>query len=114
MPDRIRLNEDHGVIEVQSYGQVSKKDIAESISKVREVLSSKGISKILVDTTKQETMPSTTDIYMLFSDFPREFRLALLMPLLKAQILNMQQKLMKSLSMIRVSCLRMETVGKQN
>jgi ethanolamine utilization protein EutP (predicted NTPase) len=78
MPDRIEVNEDVGIIKVESYGVVSKEDIANSITKIRQILNEKGINKILVDTTKQETMPSTYGIFDLFSTFPREFRLALL------------------------------------
>jgi hypothetical protein len=78
MPDEIRVNEDRGIIEVHSYGMVSKEDIAESITKVRQILNVKQISKILVDTTKQETMPSTIDTFELFSTFSLEFKLALL------------------------------------
>ena len=78
MPDAIRVNEDRGVIEVQSYGMVSEEDIAGSITQVRHLFHSKGMSKILVDTTQQKTMPSTIGIYELFSTFPPELRLALL------------------------------------
>ena len=79
MPDEIRVNEDRCIIEIDSCGAVSNKDIARSISKVQQILADKGISKILVDTTKQDTMPGTMDIFELFSTFPREFTLALLL-----------------------------------
>ena len=52
MPDKIRVNDARGIIEVQSYGEVTKKDIAESISKIQQILKTKGINEILVDTTK--------------------------------------------------------------
>ena len=78
MPDKIRVNEDRGIIEVQSYGVVTKEDIAESINKIQQIGKTKGIKKILVDTTKQETMPSTVDVFEIFSNFPRGFRLATL------------------------------------
>ena len=78
MPDKIRVNEELGIIEVQSYGMVSKEDIAESITQVRHIFDTKGLNKVLVDTTRQETMPSTVGIYDLFSTFPRKFKLAML------------------------------------
>lgn len=43
MPDRIRLNEDRGVIEIESYGVVTKVDIEESISEVLQILIDKGM-----------------------------------------------------------------------
>ena len=78
MPDKIQVNEDLGIIEVESFGKVSKDDIAQSIANIREIFVEKNITRILVDTRKQETMPSTMDIFGLFSVFPREFKFALL------------------------------------
>jgi len=78
MPDKIRVNENLGIIEVKSLGEVSKDDIEQSIAKVREIYNERNIKKILVDTRRQETMPDTLDIFDLFSTFPREFKLALL------------------------------------
>ena len=78
MPDNIRVNEERGIIEVQSYGIVSKEDIVDSMIQARRIFDTKGFNRILVDTTKQEKMPTITDIFDLFSTFPREFRLAML------------------------------------
>ena len=78
MPDKIHLNEDKQIIEVESYDEVSKEDIAHSISLIREVFIEKQFSKILVDTRRQTTMPDTMGIFELFSDFPREYRLAII------------------------------------
>jgi hypothetical protein len=78
MPDTIRVNEELGIIEIESHGVVSKDDIAASFEKLREILREKDIHKILVDTTKQEMMPTTGEIYELFSSFPPEFKMALL------------------------------------
>jgi hypothetical protein len=78
MPDKIFVNEDLDIIEVESFGEVTADEIARSIAKVREIYSEKGVSKILVDTCKQESLPTTIDIFDLFSTFPREFKLAIL------------------------------------
>ena len=78
MPDKIQVNETLGIIEVESSGVVSKEDIVDSITKMRQILDEKGLYKTLVDTTLQETMPSITDVYTIFSNFPREFKIALL------------------------------------
>ena len=78
MPDTVSLNEDTGIITVESHGVVSEKDIGESIEKVRKILNEKGMNRILVDTTRQEIMPDTMGIFRLFSTFPRDFKLAVL------------------------------------
>ena len=78
MPDRIQVNEERGLIEISSFGEVSIGDIAQSISIVQKIFHEKGINKILVDTREQVSMPDSSGIFELFSTFPREFRLALL------------------------------------
>lgn len=78
MPDRIHIDESRGLIEIESVGVVTKADIAASIATIRQHAESKNIHRILVDTTMQATMPSTTEIYELFSEFPRRTRTALL------------------------------------
>ncbi len=78
MPDTVRLNEEDGIITVESYGLVSEEDIEKSIEKIHQIQSETGINKILVDTTRQESMPDTIGIFRIFSTFPRDFKLALL------------------------------------
>ena len=78
VPDKIQVNEDLGIIEVESFGKVSFDDISQSIANVRQIHVEKKLSKILVDTRKQEVMPDTMGIFDLFSTFPNEFTLALL------------------------------------
>jgi len=77
MADKIQVDEDCGIIEVESHGNISKADIAQSIANVQNILTEKGINKILVDTSKQKQMPSISEILDLFSNFPRDFKLAL-------------------------------------
>ena len=36
MPDILTVDEEHGLIEVQSYGVVTKDDIADSIEKTKQ------------------------------------------------------------------------------
>jgi len=72
MPDNIKINKEIGVIEIQSYGKVTFEDIAGSIDKAKQIFEDEGINKILVDTTKIESTPSTIEIFKLFSSFPQE------------------------------------------
>jgi hypothetical protein len=78
MPDQVRVDEDAGIIRIESLGEVSKDDIAVSIEKIRQIFSELGFNRILVDTTGQEAMASTAEIFELFSSFPREFVLAMI------------------------------------
>lgn len=96
MHDGIKVDEDRGIIEVRSYGKSSREDIARAISEAQQVLADRGFNKILVDTTGQDAMPSTIDIFDLFSKFPREFKTAM--------VLDRNQKTERDLSFA-------ETVG---
>lgn len=78
MPDVIKINEESDIVEIKSFGVVSKKDIKSSIAKATQINEEIGINKVLVDTTEQESMPNTFDIFFLFSRFPRDLRVALL------------------------------------
>jgi hypothetical protein len=79
MHDGIKVDEDRGIIEVGSYGKSSKEDIAKAISEAQQIFSDRGFYKILADTTKQDEMPKIMDIFYLFSNFPREFRTAMVL-----------------------------------
>ena len=78
MPDRVHVNEELGIIEVESYGVVSKDDIAQSIAEARQILEERELRRILVDTTNQQAMLDTTSIFELFSTFPGDFKIAVL------------------------------------
>ena len=77
MPDEVKVNEECGIIEIRSYGEVTKEDIAHSIAEVCRLNLEKGINKVVVDTTEQEQLPGTMGMYELFSLFPRDLRVAL-------------------------------------
>lgn len=78
MPEKIRVDEDRGIIHVLSYGLVTKEEITESVTKINQIFDKEMINKILVDTTRQETMPSTIGIFDIFSTFSQEYKLAML------------------------------------
>ena len=90
MHDGIKVYEDRGIIEIYSYAKSSKEDIAKAISEAQQIFADRGFNKILTDTSKQDAMPSTIDIFDLFSNFPREFRTAM--------VLDKNQKTEKDLS----------------
>lgn len=79
MPEEIRIDEERGIIVVRDYGHVSKEDVVKTITEARHIFDTKGIDKILVNTTELESMPATREIYEVFSTLPREFKIAMLM-----------------------------------
>ena len=79
MPDIIELNPEKRIIEIRSYGTVEVGDIENSIKLITKINEQSGVDKVLVDTTEQESMPSTFREFSIFSELPRNiFRVALL------------------------------------
>ena len=78
MPDEVRFNQELNLIEVKSFGVVTKNDILDSIEKIQQIQEDTGVNKLLVDTTAQETLPNPIEIFEIFSTYPREIRTALL------------------------------------
>ncbi len=79
MPDEVRFNQELGIIEIESYGEVSRGDIAESIEKVEQIREETGIGKLFVDTTAQQKLPNPVELFEIFSAFPRKYKAAILM-----------------------------------
>lgn len=77
MPDELYVDDATNIIKVRSYGIVSRDDIAASMEKTRQIIEQRGIYKALVDTRDQEKMPSTFDVFQLFSTLPNNLRAAL-------------------------------------
>lgn len=78
MPDKVRLNEEAEIIEVQSYGDITAADLSKSIQQILEIQQTSGVDRLLVDTTQQESLPSTIEIVEIFSHYPRNLKTALL------------------------------------
>ena len=78
MPDEVRLNRELDIIEVESFGVVTREDISGSIQQIQRIQEETGVNRLLVDTTRQKTLPDAIEIFEIFSVYPREIRTALL------------------------------------
>ena len=78
MLDKASFNQELEIIDVESYGVVTKEDILGSIEMIQRLQEANGISKLLIDTTKQDVLPNPIEIFEIFSVYPREIRTALL------------------------------------
>ncbi len=63
---------------IQSFGEVSEANLKDSIAKVTQLAGQEKIDKVLVDATEQEAMPSTLEIFTLFSGFPSHIQVAVI------------------------------------
>ncbi len=78
MPDTVAFNPSLEIIEVQSFGVVTKADILDSIDRIQQLQEKHRTERLLVDTRRQESLPNPIEIFEIFSMYPREIKTALL------------------------------------
>ena len=77
MPEKVKINKEKGILEVELSGDVIVEHVSSAMKQVHEILSKKGINKLLVDSSKQTSAPKTFEIHALISNFPPGFKIAL-------------------------------------
>lgn len=77
MPENITINKELGIIEVHSYGNVTREDLDLSLVTVKQIKEDTEIKRVLIDTTEQEKMPSIMDIFEFVEKLPETFRFAI-------------------------------------
>lgn len=79
MPDHITIDDLTRTVHVRSHGAVSIEDIRLSLATVQEVQRTKSYERVLVDAREQQSMPSSFDLYKLFTTIqPTSLRIAVL------------------------------------
>jgi hypothetical protein len=63
MPETVSINKRLGVIQIDSYGDVDRRDLNSSLQSVLEIVEKTGLKKVLVDTTKQTKLPSILNLH---------------------------------------------------
>lgn len=74
MPDKVWLDTDRNIINIDSYDDVTEKDILESFKKINDIISEHRVDKVLVDTTRQSSFLDYGDIQVYFSFFPERIK----------------------------------------
>ncbi len=80
MPYELKVNKDSGIIELISFGSVSREQVIESMEKVNRLSEETGIKRLFVDSREVDAMPNTIDQFELTSKFPRFLKMAILIP----------------------------------
>jgi predicted metal-binding protein len=78
---------------------VTQEDLDSSVSKVKQIEEDTGIRTVLVDTTEQETMPSTINIFDFVLKLPRAFRFAVVVS--EKQVTNDDQHFLETVAVNR-------------
>lgn len=79
MPEEITINQELKIIEVMSYGDVTREESMASVKTLEELISKTGIKRVLSDTREQQSVPSATDIYNFASSLPRDMKCAVVL-----------------------------------
>ena len=80
MPEDVKMNTEHGVIEVRSYGHVSLRHLSSSREWIELIMKQSGFSRVLVDATELKTLPDTASLNQFGSSLPRSAKFAAVVP----------------------------------
>jgi len=84
MPDTLKVDNEKEIIEIRSYGTLTKVDMEKSIEGLMELKRKHGIDKVLIDTTKLDSVPNTIEIFETMANFPHGFKVAIIIDKNKA------------------------------
>jgi hypothetical protein len=73
MPETVTVHEDMGVIEVHSFGQVTKKDLLQSLETVDRIYQKRGFYKVLIDAQEEEGIPNTIDLFVFSANMEKAY-----------------------------------------
>lgn len=80
MSDEIIVDKEMELIILCPVNSVTSDNVIESMKKVCSLSESTGIMSLLVDAREIDSMPSVVDVFELTRDFPRNLKIAVLLP----------------------------------
>jgi hypothetical protein len=63
MPEEVSILEDLGIIQVDSFGEVTEGDLLASMEEVLAIHRERGFSKVFVDASRETSLPSTFPLH---------------------------------------------------
>ncbi len=63
MPETVTVLEDQKIIHVVSIGDITYDDLQETLAAVLKLQQERGINRVLVDATRQESFPDTMPVF---------------------------------------------------
>ena len=68
MPEKVSILEDLKVIKIESWGDVNEKEMRVTLDEVLEIHKKRGYTKVFVDASKMDSMPTTLPMFQFGSD----------------------------------------------
>ncbi len=99
MPVELFVNKDLGVIEVRSYGVVTRKDLFSALELSNALRVESNINKVIVDTSEEKGLPNILDLDDFGSSIPRSVKAAII-------ITNEQSMAMRSRFIVNIASVK--------
>jgi hypothetical protein len=74
MPETVSVREDLQIIQVDSYGDVTAKDLEGTLKAVTAIRQERGLTRVLVDATAKVSSPSTVSVFEFGSELAEHIR----------------------------------------
>ena len=74
MPESVRIDDENRVILIDSSLEVREDDIRQSLDSVLQIAHHQGISKVMVDATRQTLLPSVIALYDIAAELSTKAR----------------------------------------
>ena len=71
MPETISIDDQKGIILIESRGHLVVDDLAKSKESVLQIVKTKGLKKVMIDATNQKSLPSTMSLHSFASELPK-------------------------------------------
>ncbi len=76
MPVEVLANKDIGVIEVRSYGVLTREDLFSAVESTKMLVIETKTNKVLVNTSEEKELPNILDLDDLGSSIPKYMKIA--------------------------------------
>ena len=115
MPEKVTIREDLQIIHVDSYDDVSLEDLKGSLQTVLTLSQARGITRVLVDATRESSLPDTLPMFEFGSDLARivgGLKFAVVRPPALKEDLNFLESVTRNRgAMVRIFSTEAEALG---
>ncbi|MBL1143031.1 MAG: STAS/SEC14 domain-containing protein [Proteobacteria bacterium] len=74
MPEKVSVREGIQIIQVESYGDITTTDLQGSLNAVLKIRQDRGLTRVLVDATKETSFPSIVPVFEFGSELAEAVR----------------------------------------
>ena len=72
MPEEVSILEDLGIIQVDSYGEVTEADLLASMEEILEIQKARGLTRVFVDASRETSLPRSLPLHQFGSALSKD------------------------------------------